>query len=243
MKIVVCTSQKYERYLDLCIAVLEEKWKKHPEIIVFSNRGGFDYKNRIIHATGGWVPMMKGCLEQLFSSGRVAADEPIILILEDHVPFARIDGALMFRLAEFLKDVSGCYLNLGAYGRGPKLADLQCCSIHLMELHAYSSLHPAIWTASHLLRSLIYASEHGIDDPWRFEKGRFPDAKHFTSGVMTWPSVHGGFLWQGKVNVPALAHMNHGTLLPLRTVLLKKLILEAPGRWLIRRKVVPGSAG
>src|SRR5690348_13700882 len=116
MKLLLVTYSRNERYVDLCTSVLDELWPLHPEIVVCSDRGGFRYGNRIIVQHPDWVPMMHGCLSLLLESGRLALDEHVLLILEDHIPNAAINGVHIQALSDFLRAHGDAYLLLGGYG-------------------------------------------------------------------------------------------------------------------------------
>jgi hypothetical protein len=234
MKILMCTNKHNERYIDLCIKITAELWPNHPEIIVCSNLGNFDYQNKVICKHTEWVPVLAGCVNQLVGASRIGANEQVLMLLEDHVPHAPVDGGCISQLASYLSAHGNTYLNLSGHGQDAPVAHLNACAVHLMELHTYSSLHPAIWSVSHLRKTLAHASEQGIKDPWGFETIRLPGVRHFTSGSTVWPSAHGGFLWTGKVNVPAMRHMRKGASRKLRRLLLVKLLLESPKRVLER---------
>jgi len=231
MKLLLSTHSKNEKYVDLCITIITELWPEAPELIVCTNKGSFSYQDRVISAHKDWVPMMEDCINQLVAAGRIPEEEPIVLVLEDHIPHAAINNKTILQLADFLRTSGDSYLNLGGYGKGrQKIADVDGTSVYAMDLHTFSSLHPAIWSVQHFRRTLSNALESGISDPWRFERIRLARTCHYTTGSKIWPSTHGGFLWQGKVNVPALKHMKQGSSLLLRRQLFMKLILEIPAR-------------
>lgn len=230
MKIILSTFSKNEHYIDLCMKVIDELWADHPEVIIFTDRGRFLNSNKIISTQREWVAMMSECIDQCIDLKKIDFNEQVLILLEDHIPYGNIDGKLIFELGEFLKINGNTYLNLSGHGRSEKIIDIYGCNVHNMVLHTFSSLHPSIWSVEHFKRTLDYAIKNNITDPWGFEKIRLENKKHFTTGSLIWPSTHGGFLWTGMVNVPALKYMKQGSLLPLRRKLFIKLIREAPGR-------------
>ncbi len=234
MKIILCTYSKNEKYIDSCIKVLDELWIDHPEIIVFSDRGNFEHRQKAIGTSRGWVPMMAECLDESIKVGAIGVNEETVLLLEDHVPHRPVSGSLMLELGAFLRKNANTYLNLAGHGKGKLLARMSACSVHSLEFHAFSSLHPAIWSVVHLRAALDAALESGAHSPWQFEKSRIPDAVHYTTGEEVWHSPHGGFLWEGMVNRPALATMRSGTLIYLRRRLVSKFVAELPKRILKR---------
>ena len=166
--------------------------------------------------------MMQGCLRELLSSDRIGFDEQVVVLLEDHVPYASVDGTAIERLAGILQQHGDTYLNLSGHGPDKLVCDQNGLRVYSMELHTFSSLHPAIWSVRHLMETLAFARESDAIDPWKFERLRIPGSVHFTVDKVAWPSVHGGFLFRGMVNVPAMKFMKLGSLKHLRRLLLWK---------------------
>jgi len=242
MKILVCTYSGNEKYIDLCVRILDERWTNHPPIIVCSDRGNFVFENKIVCKKRDWVLMMEGCLRELLATNRITIDEQVIVLLEDHVPYASVDGAAIERLAGFLQQHGNTYLNLSGHGADQLVGCENGWHIYNLELHTFSSLHPAIWSVRHFMETLAFARESGALDPWRFERTRIPGSVHFTVDKVAWPSVHGGFLFRGMVNVPAMKFMQIGSLKRLRRLLLWKFVLELPKR-LLGRLIAPTPGG
>jgi hypothetical protein len=235
MKIVLCTYSKNEKYADLCVRILDELWEGHPEIVLFSDRGEFAYPRRVIGSSHAWTPMVIECLHKAIEIGAIGADEPIVLILEDHVPHQAVDGERILQLAEYMKANANTYLNLGGYGKGQLLKDMGACRIHRFEIYQFSSLHPAIWSIAHLRATLDAALRSGAESPWQFETVRIPNTVHYTTGEVIWHSPHGGFLWEGLVSRSALATMRSGALRSLRRRLVSRFVLELPRR--VRKRI------
>src|SRR5207237_4647560 len=124
--------------------------------------------------------------------------------------------ATLFDLSAYLREHGNTYMNLGGYGQAEAAGQAGGCAVHVMRLPTFSSVHPALWSVSHLMKALEYAREHAIGDPWGLERICLPAAQHFTTGRQVWPSTHGGFLWRGWVNVPALRNMRQGPQKALR---------------------------
>lgn len=240
LRIIVSTYSKNERYLDLCIEILRQNWQQHPDVVVFSDEGAFTYQRRVLSGDVTWVGMMSECLRKSIREGLIGEDDQVILLLEDHVPHGAVDGKLIDALGKYLRRLGNTYLNLCAHGVADQCGSEVGCSVHAMHLHTYSSLHPAIWSVGHLQRSFRAARETGAESPWQFERLRLPSSLHYTTGISVWPSPHGGFLWRGVVNRPALSTMKAGALKALRRRLLVRLVGEMPGR--LFRRVFFGSA-
>lgn len=238
MKIVITTFGPHEHFVPYCIRSLDYFWPERPDVIVFSDRGRFSYANKVISPERKWVPMVLDCLRRALSSGLIQVDESVILLLEDHIPHAFISDKTIELLSNQLTTRDNTYLNLAGHGPDQPVAMLEDVSLHDMEFDWFSSLHPAIWSVGHLLKTLQFATERQQLSPWQFERIRLAGATHYTTGSSVWPSPFGGFLVEGKVNVQALATMTAGPMRALRRRLLLRLLREAPGR--IRRRARRG---
>jgi hypothetical protein len=230
MKILMTTHSKCECYVDMGIAILDDLWPVHPELIVVSDRGDFQYPNRVIVAPPDWLGLLRAAVTQLINRGMLQPDEIVLLLLEDHIPDCPVDDAVMTGLEAVMQQDGCSYLAL--IGEGCTGAPLYSAPVDvtLYESPKYSSLHPALWKVSHILRTLDRADEVRNDDPWAFENTRVPGVRHLTTTQKVWPSRHGGFLWRGMVSVPALQHLTHESQRPLRRKLLWKFLPEIPGR-------------
>lgn len=230
MMILMCTYSHNEPYVDLCVDILGQFWPGHPELVVCSDRGNFVYANKVVTPGATWTGVLAGGLRGLQDSGRVGERDQVLLLLEDHVPSGPVPTSVIERLLPFLDARRAGYVNLSGHGASAPAGKVEGCDIHVLDMYHFSSLHPAIWTVAHLARTLDYARENGLESPWQFECIRLPGSEHLTTQGVLWPSVHGGFLWQGRVNVPALRSMKQGAQKALRTMLLRKLAGEIPRR-------------
>lgn len=241
VKIIITTFGLHEHFVSYCIRSLNYFWPERPDVIVFSDRGSFSYANKVISPEGKWVPMVLDCLLRALSSGMIHADDSVLLLLEDHIPHASVPDKTIKLLSKQLKQRDNTYLNLAGHGPDQLVAALDSVSLHHMEFDWFSSLHPAIWSVPHLLKTLQFATERQQLSPWQFERIRLAGATHYTTDSSVWPSPFGGFLVDGKVNVQALATMGAGPMRSLRRRLLLRLLREAPGR--IRRRARKGFSG
>src|SRR5262249_30590393 len=72
----------------------------------------------------------------------------------------------------------------------------------------YFQLQPAFWRIDYLIGVCRAAMARGITDPWTFEAMRLDDAEPHYVAAYDWPSVHHGFIAQGKINPAAISFMS-----------------------------------
>ena len=229
------THSRYEPFVPLCLRVLKHFWPDHPELLLFSDAGRFEHPGKVLSPARSWVTMLSECLATSLEQGRLTEDEHVLLLLEDHIPHARVDGRAIEWFSQSLRVHEDTYVglfevdHLGA-GRGEVVSKGAEFALHRFDLPNFSSLHPAVWSVRHLRRTLARAEELKQTSPWQFEYVRISGVTHYVSGAGAWESPHGGFLYQGKVNIPALRSMREGPLRTLRRRLLWRLVPEVPGR-------------
>jgi hypothetical protein len=77
-----------------------------------------------------------------------------------------------------------------------------------LEFFRYFQVQPSLWRFDYLLSACRNATALGISDAWAFEAMRWSGAgRHYVSKY-DWPSVHHGFLAQGKLNPEAITYLD-----------------------------------
>ena len=68
----------------------------------------------------------------------------------------------------------------------------------------YFQLQPSFWDLDYLIEICREALEKQCFDPWSFESFSYAKPRQHYVSRYEWPSVHHGFLAQGKVNPEAI---------------------------------------
>lgn len=72
----------------------------------------------------------------------------------------------------------------------------------------YFQVQPTLWRLDYLNAACAFARTQSINDAWAFEAMRWEEAgRHYISRY-DWPSVHHGFLAQGRLNPEAIIFMD-----------------------------------
>jgi hypothetical protein len=68
----------------------------------------------------------------------------------------------------------------------------------------YFQVQPTLWRLDYIERICAEALRLGITDPWRFEAMQINGGEQHYVSAYRWPTVHHGFLAQGKINTAAI---------------------------------------
>jgi hypothetical protein len=88
----------------------------------------------------------------------------------------------------------------------------------------YFQLQPSFWNLDYLVDVCREAAERQCTDPWSFEGFGYSKPRQHYVGRYAWPSVHHGFLMQGKVNPDAIDFIQMPQGREFRSLLLRESI-------------------
>lgn len=239
--IILSTCCKHEKYVDGCLTALGGLWPGHPKVWVISNKGNFQYKGKVIINNLSWVKVMAEGINTLIRNKEIKKDDYVLFLLEDHTPLSLVPANLIGLLSQYAEKERINFLSLTGHGGGRKVAEVR--GRELFEIYNsfrfYSEYHPAIWKVSHFVNIMEKSLEANCVTAWDSEHIRDVQVKHYTvgrdrSGRFIWPSSFGGFLIQGSVNISAVKKMKHPALRPLKKMLIRECVFQAPRR-LIRK--------
>src|SRR3569832_2523015 len=129
LKILMTPFSGNEKYIDTCVRILSHFWPDHPELIVCSDRGAFEYDNKVVAPLKDWTSLTAAVLTELLDAVRLSPEDQLILLLEDHIPHARIDGAALLQLASYLRANGNTYMNLGGHGQAQRIGEAGGCAV------------------------------------------------------------------------------------------------------------------
>lgn len=244
--IILATYSKNEKYIDYCIKALDALWPNHPEIWVFTDRGNFKYKKKVIIKDASWVKIVEAGTRVLVKGKKIKENDYILFLLEDHIPLERVPADLINQIAKYSKEKEINFVSLTGHGGGKRAAEIGKQELFQVynDFRFYSEYHPAIWRVSHLINIMERARKVNCKTAWDSEHVRDPRVKHYTMGryapgEFIWPSFFGGFLNRGRVSIKSLKKMRHPVFKGLKKILIKDYILELPAYcgYRLRRKL------
>jgi hypothetical protein len=93
-----------------------------------------------------------------------------------------------------------------------------------LDFFRYFQLQPSFWDLDYLIEICHEAFEKQCFDPWAFESFNYGKPRQHFISRYEWPSVHHGFLAQGKVNPEAIDFIQMPQGREFRTLLLTESI-------------------
>lgn len=178
----------------------------------------------ILCSSSGWVSMLAESLD------RLRAADPglthVFTLIDDHCPLTPCDPEALDRVLRAAREADLACVSCVTYAwpwdrsetasrdaRGRTMTWSEIRIVHSggtdfaevpADFFRYNQCQPSLWRLDYLRGLCAEALDRGIDDPWTFEAELYPGQRpHFVS-ALSWPSVHHGFLAEGRVNPEAL---------------------------------------
>lgn len=240
--LMVSTYAKVARFVPLVRQTLEEMWPEHPPLR-FLTDGGIDGADVIVGREREFVPLMAEGLARIREEFPAATH--VFHMLEDHCPLrccdhvrveATMSAALEHTLAavafvtyDWPWDLSHGELQRTGAIYGLSKFDVESFSGESIAavprtFFRYFQLQPTIWKIDYLIDVLTSAKAQEVTDPWNFEAISYAHAgQHYVSRYR-WPTVHNGFMAQGRVNDKAIAFADRQVAGPLRHALIREAV-------------------
>jgi hypothetical protein len=211
------------KYYNEALPLLDAFWPGHPPAIAFSDSNNPKKSDAIIKSGTNWLDIfLNGLLSVRKARPEIAY---VFLLLDDHYPLRECDRSLI--AANFdavVKNRLGC-ISFVTYQwpwtstehidypddmirtwRNIDVTWLNGCEMARVPLNffRYFQLQPSFWDLDYLIEICRAAFEKQCFDPWSFESLSYGKPRQHYVSRYAWPSVHHGFLAQGKVNPEAI---------------------------------------
>ena len=221
--IVTPTYSGVAKYHSEALPLLDAFWPGHPPAIVFSDRNNLTKSDVIVKSDTNWLDIL---LNGLLSVRKTRPEITyVFLLLDDHYPLRACDCSLI--AANFdavVKNRLGC-ISFVTYEwpwartehidypdgmirtwRNIDVTRFNGCEMARIpfSFFRYFQLQPSFWELDYLIEICREAFEEQCFDPWSFESFSYSQPRQHYVSRYAWPSVHHGFLVQGKVNPEAI---------------------------------------
>lgn len=224
---LVTTHSRNEKYIPLVRNLLDTFWSEHPTCF-FLTDGALPLLEDIVSFPGlGWVELLCAGLSHI--KRKRPWTKHVFHMLEDHCPLRRCDGKRLDRMFDIVlrhdldavafptyswpwDETDATNFSDGLVRTWRRVETLQLEGEPLAvvpgDFFRYFQVQPTLWRLDYLEAACSYAMAQGISDAWSFEAMRWPQAgQHYVSRY-DWPSVHHGFITQGKVNPTAIVYLD-----------------------------------
>jgi len=245
---VVTSHSRTEKYIPLVRSLLAAFWPEHPPCF-FLTDGTSQADADVLSFPGvTWV--------DLFGAGlaRVKQQRPqtkhVFHMLEDHCPLRRCDAERLARIFVIAACDDFAAVSFPTYSwpwhetdatrhpdglvrtwrrKDTRELDGELFAVVPPDFFRYFQVQPTLWRLDYLEAACANAAAKGITDAWTFEAMRWPNAgQHYVSRY-DWPTVHHGFLAQGKLNPAAIVYLDRERAAgPHRALVREAIGIESP---------------
>ena len=241
--ILVTTHAKAARYLPAVREALDAFWPDRPPVRYLTDGGVEPAADIYIEDEREFVPLLaKGV-------ARIKAEFPaathVFHMLEDHCPLRTCDNS-QFNAA--LREATARnFVNVAfptydwpwdycdpidrPFGEREVWKSIEIIEaaetkfgVVPLDYFRYFQIQPTIWQIDYLIGLLAAAADRGIADPWKFECMQLPKPRQHYVSSYRWPTVHHGFLAQGKINAAAIKFVDTKAGRSIRRNLIKQAI-------------------
>jgi hypothetical protein len=241
--IVTPTYHRVAKYCNLILHLLDAFWPNHPSVIFLSDHDGLSVDNIFVKPTSNWLDIFYNGLVAIKSSNPEITH--VFLLLDDHYPLRHCDEDLISAIyAATVNNELAC-VSYVTYAwpwsitekidypdgmirtwRKIDIAGFDNCEMARVpaKFFRYFQLQPSFWQLDYLIDICREAYEKQCFDPWRFESFAYSKPRQHYISRYKWPSVHHGFLSQGKINPEAIDFIQMPEGRGVRRLLLKEAI-------------------
>jgi hypothetical protein len=225
--LVVTSHTRTEKYIPLVRDCLATFWPEHPRCY-FLTDGTTQAAEDVWNVPDlAWVELLQAGL------ARIRQERPrtkyVLHMLEDHCPLRRCDAQRLARIFAIAVCEDFAAVSFPTYAwpwhetdtrehadglvrtwrrKETRELDGELLAAVPQDFFRYFQVQPTLWRLDYLQAACAYAQAEAVGDVWAFEGMRWPKAEpHFVS-CYAWPTVHHGFLAQGRLNPAAIAYLD-----------------------------------
>jgi hypothetical protein len=240
---LVTTHARAARYIPLVRAAINAFWAQQPTVRFLTDGGLEPASDVYVEPETHFVPLLARGLARVRDEFPTARQ--IFHMLEDHCPLQpceanRISAVVSIAIGYDMAAVSfPTYrwpwneTDTGEYPDGQvrtwrRIETQEIAGERLAivpkNFFRYFQVQPTLWRMSYLERVCAAAMTAEVLDPWQFEAMRLQLAEQHYVSAYNWPTVHHGFLVQGRVNSAAIDFIDKKVGIDLRQQLIRDLI-------------------
>lgn len=246
--LLVTSHSRTDKYIPLVRNLLAAFWAEHPRCC-FLTDGTSQAAADVLSFPGlAWIELLQAGL------AAIKRERPtttfVFHMLEDHCPLRHCDAKRLDRIfaiagrEDFAAVLFPTYAwpwhetdatkyadGLVRTWRRKEIQEIdgEVFAVVPADFFRYFQVQPTLWRLDYLEQACAYAIAQGIKDAWAFEAMRWTEAgAHYVSRY-DWPTVHHGFLIQGRLNPAAVVYLDRKRAGGPHRVLVREAIgIESP---------------
>jgi hypothetical protein len=246
--LLITSHSRTDKYIPLVRSLLAAFWPEHPQCCFLTDGTTQPAEDVWSFPDLAWVELLQAGLARI---GRERPQTKYVLhMLEDHCPLRRCDPQRLARIFAIAAREDFAAVSFPTYAwpwheidttehpdglirtwrrKETREIDGELFAAVPPDFFRYFQVQPTLWRLDYLQAACAYARAMGISDVWSFEAMRWPKAEpHFVSRY-DWPTVHHGFLAQGRLNPAAIAYLDRKQAAGPHRMLVREAIgIESP---------------
>jgi hypothetical protein len=224
---LVTSHTRTERYIPAIRRLLDTFWDGHPPCFFLTDGTSQTSEDVLSFPLSNWIELLVAGLQRIKKLR--PQTKHVFHMLEDHCPLRCCDGDRLDRIFSIASrrdldavafptypwpwnetDSTSFPDGLVRTWRRVETLNLEgeLLAVVPRDFFRYFQVQPTLWRIDYLLSACMNAMTLGISDAWTFEAMRWPDARRHYVSRYEWPSVHHGFLAQGKINPAAIVYLD-----------------------------------
>jgi hypothetical protein len=241
--ILVSTHSKAARYLPMVRSAIDRFWADRPPVRFLTDGGVEHAADVYIEPEADFVPLLIRGLSRI--RGEFPNATHIVHMLEDHCPLRECDADRISAVVSIAIDqdlAAVCFptyrwpWNDTATAEYPdglvrtwRRVDTLDIAGEILgrvprDFFRYFQIQPTVWRLKYLEDACAAAMAAGVLNPWEFEALQLPISEQHYVSEYNWPTVHHGFLVQGKINPASIDFVDSSANATIRHRLIKELV-------------------
>ena len=242
--VILCTTHsKAARYLPLVRSAIDAFWAGRPPVRFLTDGSVELAADVYIESASHFVPLLARGLARL--RGEFPNATRVFHMLEDHCPLRACDADRISAVVSIAIDQDLAAVSFPTYHwpwnetdtteypdglvrtwRRIETREISGESLAVVprDFFRYFQVQPTVWRISYFEQACAAAIAAGVLDPWQFEALRLSNSEQHYVSAYNWPTVHHGFLVQGRINPVAIDFIDKRTGRTFRRELIRDLM-------------------
>jgi hypothetical protein len=245
---VITSHSGTEKYIPLVRDLLSEFWKDCPQALFLTDGVSQSADDVLSFPNLAWTDLFQAGIEEL--RRRWPQTTHVFHMLEDHCPLRVCDSERLARIFAIAGDGAMDAVSFPTYAWPWNETDStvfpdglvrtwqrkevierggETFAVVPRDFFRYFQVQPTLWRLDYLQVACAHAATAGVNDAWSFEAMRWTGARQHYVSRYEWPTVHHGFLAQGRLNPPAIAYLDRKrAAAPHRALIREAIGVESP---------------
>jgi hypothetical protein len=245
---LVTSHSRTEKYIALVRDLLAAFWPEHPRCCFLTDGATLAGEDVWSFPGLAWAALLQAGLDRI--KRELPGTRYVLHMLEDHCPLRLCDAERLARIFAIAARENFAAVSFPTYAwpwhetdatehpdglirtwrrKETRELDGELFAVVPRDFFRYFQVQPTLWRLDYLQAVCAQAQAGHISDVWAFEAMRWPKAEPHYVSRYEWPTVHHGFLAQGRLNPAAIAYLDRKRAAGPHRMLVREAIgIESP---------------